>query len=207
MRKVSIAAILTAVALGAVPAVPAGAGGGGGCFQPVSDGSGISVDIKDYCYTPTVIHVEKGTEVTWTNREGAPHTVSGAGKGWGKFRDLGKNDTISFTFETNGVYPYYCAYHLGMVGAVVVGDGSGPGAAKPGNQDVTAALPPADFGMESDVSAEEQTVAAEPAKAVESTESPASTLMIGAVIVLVLMGAFLVARGARRARLHGSQAS
>jgi hypothetical protein len=32
---------------------------------------------------------------------------------------------VTYTFEEAGVYPYVCTWHPGMVGTVVVGDGSG----------------------------------------------------------------------------------
>jgi len=35
---------------------------------------------------------------------------------------------VSYRFVRSGVYPYVCTYHPGMVGAVVVGDGTGLGA-------------------------------------------------------------------------------
>ena len=41
---------------------------------------------------------------------------------------LGQGGTYSYTFAASGVYPYYCFLHPGMVGAVVVGDGTGDGA-------------------------------------------------------------------------------
>jgi hypothetical protein len=36
---------------------------------------------------------------------------------------------ITYRFSTSGVYPYFCFFHPGMVGAVVVGDAAGLGAA------------------------------------------------------------------------------
>jgi hypothetical protein len=38
---------------------------------------------------------------------------------------LKRNHEATYTFEEAGVYPYVCTWHPGMVGTVVVGDGSG----------------------------------------------------------------------------------
>jgi hypothetical protein len=37
---------------------------------------------------------------------------------------------VTHAFDANGVYPYFCLFHPSMVGAIVVGDGSGAGAAR-----------------------------------------------------------------------------
>jgi plastocyanin len=106
------------------------AGGGGGCYGPASDGSGTRAVIEELCFTPTVLHVDPGSTVTWVNRDrGIPHTVTGANRAWGSPEELRLGDEATFRFDRNGVYPYYCVYHPGMSGAVVVGDGSGSGVA------------------------------------------------------------------------------
>lgn len=107
------------------------AGGGGGCYGPASDGSGSRAVIEDLCFTPTVLHVDAGSTVTWVNRDrGIPHTVTGANRAWGSYEELRLGDEATFRFDENGVYPYYCVFHPGMSGAVVVGDGSGSGVAR-----------------------------------------------------------------------------
>jgi plastocyanin len=122
-----------AVALLATTWAPSAAlaGGGGGCYAPASDGSGSRAVIEELCFTPTVLHVDPGSTVTWINRDrGIPHTVTGANRAWGSLEDLRLGDEATFRFDRNGVYPYYCVYHPGMTGAVVVGDGSGSGVAR-----------------------------------------------------------------------------
>ena len=106
-------------------AVPASAGGGCMHGQAPTDGRGAVVEILDYCFTPTVLHVEPGTEVTFVNRDDTSHEVTGVGGRWGTFEDLGLNDRVSYTFEEDGVYVYSCFIHPGMVGAIVAGSGTG----------------------------------------------------------------------------------
>jgi plastocyanin len=107
--------------------------GGGGCHEPVSDGTGTTVDLKNNCFMDTVLHVDEGATVTWTNADSWQHTVTSAGAnqpgGWGDFEPLEGGQTVAHTFENNGVYPYFCLFHPSMIGAIVVGDGSGAGPA------------------------------------------------------------------------------
>jgi plastocyanin len=114
--------VLTAIVL--VPH-PASASGGGGCGGPVTDEAGTEVDIVDYCFSPTILRVARGEEVTFTNMDRAPHSVLGANATWGDYDDMKRRRGITYRFSEPGVYPYVCTYHVGMVGVVVVGDGGG----------------------------------------------------------------------------------
>jgi len=102
------------------------ASAGGGCHIPPSTGRGDSVDIADLCFDATVLYVEPGTDVTWTNRDAMTHVVVGVGDTWGDPEiSLMQGDTVRYRFDQGGVYPYSCLIHPGMVGAIVVGDGVG----------------------------------------------------------------------------------
>ena len=105
----------------AVPVGPAEASGGGGCGRPVTDASGATVRIWNYCFGPTILRVRPGDRVTFVNRDRAPHTVLGANASWGSFREMRRGDDVTYRFARPGVYPFVCTYHPGMVGAVVVG--------------------------------------------------------------------------------------
>jgi plastocyanin len=114
----------------ALTSAPAIASGGGGCGQAVSDRAGTRVRIQDYCFGPTILRVQAGQTVTWVNRDGWKHTVLGANAVWGAFDSIrGTGGRVSYRFVRSGVYPYVCTYHPGMIGAVVVGNGFGRGAA------------------------------------------------------------------------------
>lgn len=56
--------------------------------------------------------------------DGPAHLITGANQAWGE-RDveLQPDTTVAYTFDKPGVYPYACALHPGMSGAIVVGDG------------------------------------------------------------------------------------
>jgi plastocyanin len=151
-RTIAVAGV--AVLLGAVIALPhAAASGGGACPPPITNGRVTTVTIRNFCFGPTVVHVQPGDSVSWINRDSTEHTVTGANRAFGSYRSLRRGHPVAWQFERAGVYPYYCALHLGMVGAVVVGgDGELAAAGDIGRGDVkrvrvldpsSASLPPA----------------------------------------------------------------
>ena len=84
------------------------------------------------CFTPTVLYVEPGEEVTWKNTGSAvPHSVAGANTSWGNYETVAPGESVTLRFENPGTYSYYCFEHNGMVGAVVVGDGKAGAMAQP----------------------------------------------------------------------------
>lgn len=107
----------------------ASASGGGGCGRQVTDAAGTTVTIRQFCFGPTILRIAPGETVTWINKDAAPHTVVGANAVWGDFSTLKRKARVTYRFVRSGVYPYVCTYHPGMVGAVVVGDGTGLGSA------------------------------------------------------------------------------
>jgi plastocyanin len=115
---------LALATLALVPGV-AGASGGGGCGGPVTDAAGTTVEIRDFCFGPTILRVATGDTITFVNSDRTPHTVLGANGAWGSYDPLKHGGEATYGFSEAGVYPYVCTWHLGMVGAVVVGDGVG----------------------------------------------------------------------------------
>jgi plastocyanin len=109
--------------------LPEAAAGGGGCHEQKStEGSGDAVKIHDSgCFSPTVLHVEPGRAVTFSNAQGVPHNVHGLDWGtWVKGGDvLMEGDAFAHTFTATGYYPYACTLHANMVGLVIVGDPEG----------------------------------------------------------------------------------
>ena len=95
-------------------------------------------------YQPANIEVPVGTTVTWTNKDTTAHTVTfrismqdsrillAGGKqivpdtfaSQQGMKDSGillpQEGTVSFTFMSRGIFPYYCAIHPPMVGVVTV---------------------------------------------------------------------------------------
>lgn len=98
---------------------------GGGCHKPMmSDAVTTDATLKGNCFEPTVIRIDAGASITWTNLDEARHMITGANGTWGSDEELGLNDQVTIRFDDSGVFPYFCWLHPGMVGAVVVGDGT-----------------------------------------------------------------------------------
>lgn len=127
LRMYRLVGIVTLAFLGGAIAIgvePQDAFAGGGCRGFTStEQSGDEVRMEGTCFFPTVLHIEPGDTVTWSNESGEPHSVSGATVEWGNYEELREGDTVSFSFDKPGTYPYYCFVHNGMIGAIVVGDG------------------------------------------------------------------------------------
>jgi plastocyanin len=79
------------------------------------------VDIQGFAFGPPDLAVETGATVTWTNRDGADHTVTQTGGLVFKSPDLTTGDTFEVTFDVAGTYEYICKFHPAMRGTVTVG--------------------------------------------------------------------------------------
>jgi len=100
-----------------------GRGGGGGAQTPVAaQGPRVAVEIRDFDFFPRDLTVRAGAEVTWTNRDGAPHTAT-SGDDWDT-GVLAKDDSATIRFDTPGAFDYICKLHPSMKGAVRVEAGS-----------------------------------------------------------------------------------
>lgn len=95
-----------------VPAVPSD--------TSASTTTDSSVQIKNFAFTPAHLIIKKGTTVTWTNADTAPHTVTSDS---GKLLDsptLKTGESFSFTFTAAGSFSYHCAVHPMMKGKITV---------------------------------------------------------------------------------------
>ena len=79
----------------------------------------VTVKIANFDFSPAVITVSAGTEVTWLNNDDDAHDIVADG---GAFRSspMDTGDHYSFTFTKPGTYGYHCGLHPHMVGKVVV---------------------------------------------------------------------------------------
>ncbi len=100
----------------------------GGCQSwGVTEGSGTTVDMRSCGFFPTVLHVQPGERVSFVNRDGIAHLVTGASGSWGTYSPVSAGQSVAYEFTKPGLYPYTCMLHGGMTGAVVVGDGAASG--------------------------------------------------------------------------------
>jgi plastocyanin len=84
----------------------------------------VQVQMINTTFDPKEITVKAGTKVTWTNNDSTGHTVTSGTRGnpSGLFDsgNVAPGQTFSFVFDTPGTYNYYCTYHQGMDGTVIV---------------------------------------------------------------------------------------
>jgi len=86
-----------------------------------------------FAFGPAAVRVDPGTTVVWEwTGKGGSHNVIGDDGGFESELTGETGHTFSHTFESEGVYKYFCRPHkaMGMKGAVVVGSG---GAAESGS--------------------------------------------------------------------------
>jgi plastocyanin len=104
---VAVTASLAAVMAGAqgIPAAQRGA-------------AGVEVKIRNFAFHPSPLRIEKGTRVTFVNRDGAAHDATRRGSfGTGLLRP---GDEATVRFRSRGTFQYVCTLHPGMRGKVVV---------------------------------------------------------------------------------------
>lgn len=119
---------LLSVVVGAIVVMGAPVAAGGACHSTantLTEGRGFkgpSVPMETCAYTPTILFVNPGEQITWVNEDPVGHTVTGALLSWGSDAPILPDESVSYRFDEAGVYPYYCTIHPGMAGAVVVGE-------------------------------------------------------------------------------------
>ena len=76
-----------------------------------------AVSIENFSFKPSVLTVQVGTTVVWTNNDTAVHNIKSA-----TFNspEMKKGETFKFTFEKAGTYDYSCGIHPTMTGQIVV---------------------------------------------------------------------------------------
>lgn len=130
IRFVALTAAAIAVTVASF-AMPGAANAGGGCHEDTTtEARATTVALRRNCFAATVTRVDEGATVTFTNEDEVAHNVTGAGYTWGgdaTVDTLYLGDSVQHKFDENGIYVYSCLLHPGMVGAIVVGDGSGAG--------------------------------------------------------------------------------
>jgi plastocyanin len=187
-RLTILVPLLGVLAASLLAAAPPAAAGGGGCHRPATEGRGTTLALTELCFSPTVLRVAPGSEVTIVNRDTIDHPLSRPGGEWGWDGQTGARTTVRL--DGAGTYPFFCFTHPGMVGVVVVGDGRSTGS---GVVEVAAnAVAPAE--------ATAAAAAADPAEAGRGPDQfPTAWLLLVALCALVgaVAGTRLAARRPR----------
>ena len=77
-----------------------------------------TVIIQNFAFNPSTITVNKGTAITWTNEDSAPHIVKS--EEIFESETLSKSGSFAFTFDEPGTYEYLCKIHPYMKGSIIV---------------------------------------------------------------------------------------
>jgi plastocyanin len=85
-----------------------------------STGTGNSVAIKNFAFSPATLTTANGTTVTWTNNDTTAHTVTFDNGPFTSSGDLAPGQIYSVTFDQTGTFNYHCSIHPNMVAKVVV---------------------------------------------------------------------------------------
>jgi plastocyanin len=94
-------------------------GGGGGGGGGAGGGQQGAVKIAGFAFGPQNLGAKVGESVTWTNEDGATHTVT-ADDGAFDSGNLAGGKTFSFAFDEAGTFAYHCNIHRSMTGKVTV---------------------------------------------------------------------------------------
>ncbi len=77
------------------------------------------VSIAGFAFGPQAITVKAGERITWTNNDGAAHTVTFK-DGSASSKSLAPGDVFTRAFDRPGTYAYACSFHPYMTGTVIV---------------------------------------------------------------------------------------
>ena len=101
--------------------VACGKWGGGSDPSKETPAFGVTeVRLDDFAFAPANIVIDAGTTVTWTNYDGAGHTVTSDEDDELDSGLFSQTQTFRHTFDTPGEYYYHCEPHSNMHGLVTV---------------------------------------------------------------------------------------
>lgn len=78
------------------------------------------IRISSFAFMPATIQVAVGAEISWTNRDDIPHTVTSDDGASFASAVLDTDDTFQQRFTKPGTYSYHCALHPFMTAKVIV---------------------------------------------------------------------------------------
>lgn len=77
------------------------------------------IEMRDNFFQPAQVTVRAGTTVTWRNMGQRPHTATASNNAFNT-GTVNPGAEMSVTLNTPGTYDYFCQFHDGMVGSIVV---------------------------------------------------------------------------------------
>ena len=85
--------------------------------KPIGSAISSRINIQNFAFSPGALNIKKGTSVTWTNNDSAPHQIKSA-----IFNSnlLSNGQSFTFTFNEIGTFNYSCSIHPSMLGKIIV---------------------------------------------------------------------------------------
>jgi len=84
-----------------------------------STASQNNVSVQNYAFSPSMLTIQKGANVTWRNDDSVQHTIVSDTQAFTP-PTLNKGDAYTFQFNNTGTYPYHCSIHTYMTGTIAV---------------------------------------------------------------------------------------
>ena len=85
----------------------------------LAEAAGVEVVIDNFTFTPPLLTVKTGTDVSWVNHDDIPHSIVCPALTV-KSRTLDTDQTFIYRFERAGTFDYICGLHPSMKGQVEV---------------------------------------------------------------------------------------
>lgn len=82
--------------------------------------STVTVEISGFAFQPSMVTIQVGDTVTWTNLDGAAHTATDTGPQALFDGVMDNGESFSYTFTQAGTFNYVCTFHPEMTGTVIV---------------------------------------------------------------------------------------
>ena len=80
----------------------------------------VSASIQGFAFAPQELKVKVGQEITWTNEDSAPHTVTATSGAEFDSGTMDQGATYTWKATKAGTVEYFCAIHPSMVGTITV---------------------------------------------------------------------------------------
>jgi len=123
LRPLRYTLLLLVMALAIVGCTSTGDSNGGGYgtsgdTEPEGTSASATTVIESgNAFQPATLEVAVGDVITFENQDAAPHDVSIDGKDLGT---QGQGESVTWTAEKAGTFPYSCTIHPSMTGEIVV---------------------------------------------------------------------------------------
>lgn len=77
------------------------------------------IAIENFKFLPATLTVTAGSDVTWVNHDGEPHTITSTDRQFGSSA-MDTGDRYTYKFTKPGTYTYFCTVHPFMTGTITV---------------------------------------------------------------------------------------